>query len=260
MLNKILPAIFLVTALIIATGAPAASNGVQPREDWIDRLEPITSEFELEENNQVLNLPIQELDDEKYINLEMLAYLFDWTVGAGDQEAIITVEKAESNQITEFELTAEDFNGRQLVRSPEEYDGAIYIGPALTRYLVASLEDQNVNFIAWLELTDQHEQTEGRLNYTVSLWNIAERPQVLNFMSGQTLELYLLKNSNVDWKLSEGMAYTMALRDIELEPDELRVWDESTELPADISGEYILTGEITAQPSLPLNQLELVIE
>ncbi len=223
-------------------------------------MEPITGEFELEENNQVLNLPVQQLDGENYINLEMLAYLFEWTVGAGDEEDIITIEKAENNQQVEFELTAEDFNGRQLVRSPEEHEGAIYIGPALTRYLVASLEDQNVNFIAWLELTDQHEQTEGRLNYTVRLWNIAERPQVLNFMSGQTLELYLLSNSNVEWKLSEDKAYTMALRDIELEPDELKTWEESEELPDDISGEYILAGEITAQPSLPLNQLELVIE
>ncbi|MBF8437849.1 hypothetical protein I0Q91_12195 [Halanaerobiaceae bacterium Z-7014] len=260
MLNKILPAIFLITALIIATGAPAASNGVQPREDWIDRLEPIIGEFELEENNQVLNLPIQQLDGENYINLEMLGYLFDWTVSAGEEEGVITIEKADNDQQIEFELTAEDFNGRQLVRSPIEHDGAIYIGPALTRYLVASLEDQNVNFIAWLELTDQHEQTEGRLNYNVKLWNIAERPQVLNFMSGQTLELYLLSNSNIEWKLSEDRAYTMALRDIELEPDELKSWDESAELPDRISGEYILAGEITAQPSLSLNQLELVIE
>lgn len=260
MLNKILPAIFIITALILATGSPAASNGVQPREDWIDRLEPITSEFELEENNQVLNLPISEIDNENYLSIEMLAYLFDWTVGAGDEEGVIRIERADGDKSASFELGAEEFNSRQLVRPPVEDEGAIFIGPALTRYLIANLEDQNVNFIAWLELTDQHEQTEGRLNYQVKLWNIAERLQVLNFMSGQTLELYLLRNSSEEWKLSEGRAYTMALRDIELEPDELRTWDESIELPADISGEYILKGEITSQPALLLNELEINIK
>lgn len=260
MLNKILPAIFIITALILATGSPVSANGVQPREDWVDRLEPITSEFELEENDQVINLPIQEIDGENYISIEMLAYLFDWSVGAGDDQGIITIETADGDRTASFELEAEEFNSRQLARPPIEDEGAIFIGPALTRYLSANLEDQNLNFIAWLELVDQHQQADGMLAYNIKLWNIAERPQVLNFMSGQTLELYLLKNSSVEWKLSEGMAYSMALRDIELEPDEIKVWDESTELPADISGEYILTGEITSHPSLPLNQIELKIK
>ncbi|MFW5790993.1 MAG: BsuPI-related putative proteinase inhibitor, partial [Bacillota bacterium] len=76
----------------------------------------------------------------------------------------------------------------------------------------------------------------------------------------QTLELYLLENGEEVWKLSDGQAYTMALREIELEPDQLKTWDEETELPGELSGKYILTGEIPAQPAIPLNQLEVEVE
>ena len=273
MLNKILPAIIIITTLIVATGSPAASNGTTPK-DWTQRLEPLTTEFELEENDQVLNLPIQELDGENYLNLEMLAYLFDWTVGAGQETGVITVARADSTKTTSFELETKEFNNRQLVRPPLEEDGAIYIGPALARYLAADLENQNISYIAWLELEEQADQAAetdseetaesdksvSQLNYKVKLWNIADGPQTLNFMSGQTLELYLLRNGEEVWKLSDGRGYTMALQNLELKPDEIRTWNETVELPADLRGKYILTGAITAQPAIPLNQLELKVK
>lgn len=260
MLNKILPVILAITVMVAVASTPALSDGAETGEDWKDRLEPVTSELELEADDQVLNLPIQKLDGEHYVDLEMLAYLFDWTVETDADQEMITIESADGLRSAEFEVGTSEFNDHELTRPPVEADEVIYIGPDLTRYLAADLENQDINFIAWLDLVEEDKQAEGMLYYNIELWNIAERPLILNFMSGQTIELYLLDESRLEWKLSDDRAYTMALSDIELESGEVRVWNEKTELPAEISGEYILTGEITTQSSLPLNQIELTIE
>lgn len=259
-LNKILPAVLAITVIFAVASTPALSNGTEAGEDWKDHLEPVTSELELEADDQVLNLPIQKLDGEHYIDLKMLAYLFDWTVETETDQKMITIENSDGLKSAEFEVGTREFNGHELTRPPVKTDDLIYIGPDLTRYLAADLEDQDINFIAWLELVEEDRQAEGMLYYNIDLWNIAERPLTLNFMSGQTIELYLLKEGSLEWKLSDDRAYTMAISDIELESDEVRNWNEKAELPAEISGDYILTGEITTQSSLPLNQIEISFE
>ncbi|MGM0420626.1 MAG: BsuPI-related putative proteinase inhibitor [Bacillota bacterium] len=209
----------------------------------------------LEDDSLLLNMPPRERDGRYYLSLDQLSSVLDWEIAV--EECRVEVIGAEES--TSFKLGYQEYKGCPLHQAPESESGEIYIGPELTTRLAAEISGVNLTYISWLSLADSELEPDQALEVTVQLWNVSDEDQVLNFNSGQSLELYLRQDDEVAWKLSQGRVYTMALREIELAAYELRSWQETVRLPEELQGSYDLSGEITAAPPLPLNLYEVRI-
>jgi hypothetical protein len=104
--------------------------------------------------------------------------------------------------------------------------------------------------------TDKRHYALGEsVKMTLTLTNASQRPLKLNFRSGQTFD-FVVKRGRVEvWKWSHEKAFTQALQDLMLAPNETKrfeaTWDQKDKQGKQVGdGRYAVTGIVTATPPL----------
>lgn len=102
--------------------------------------------------------------------------------------------------------------------------------------------------------TDKRQYAPGEsVKMTLTLTNAGKRPLTLHFRSGQTFD-FIVKRGRVEvWRWSHDRAFTQALQDVTLAPDETKrfeaTWDQKDNKGKPVSdGRYAVTGIVTTTP------------
>jgi uncharacterized GH25 family protein len=89
----------------------------------------------------------------------------------------------------------------------------------------------------------------------VSVTNAGKRPTTLHFRSGQTFDFIVKRGRSEVWRWSHDRAFTQALQDITLAPDETKrfeaTWNQKDSKGMAVKdGRYAVTGIVTTHPPL----------
>ncbi len=223
---------------------------------------------EEEGDASVIHLPIREIAAMNMIKLSDIAEIYGWQYAIEEEEQQVEVttcpqaaaEAEEEPAQADFVLGEIEFAGEELFQAPIMDDNEVYIGPELARLLVHNLAGDELKFITWLESDSSFYRSGDEAEVSIQVWNVSGQEQTLNFSSGQIYDIMIMQNGWVEWRWSDGRAFTMALQTKEFAPNEKMSWDESFIISAELeSGDYQLGSKIVASEELPLNTLEVEI-
>lgn len=280
---SILTFIFLFALLITPVTIPARLPGINLFNAGVQAngacYSPPTPEEE--GGSEVIHLPIREVAAMNMIRLSDLAGIYGWQFDLDEDRVTVTTcaetagAEAGENEENEDEIEARgdgeeieavfyldelEYSGQEIYQSPLLDNGEIHIGPELTRLLVRDLVGDELKYITWLESDSRFYRSGDEVEVNIDIWNVSGEERTLNFSSGQIYDIMIMSNGWVDWRWSDGRAFTMALQTKKLDPNEKMSWQESFILRAGLeSGDYQLGGKITAREEIPLNSIDIEI-
>ncbi|GEM_PF-5552596 len=247
---------FLVLFLLLFFPIQAQSAAENPAEfssESVGTREPV-GEIEEQKMETTLNLIPLEKEAELWIALSDLLDYFNWQSHQADSQITIKTEDKDLS----FGISEKEFMGTSLQQGAQKLKEDILLGPDLLRLIIERLTGERLHYLSWLEIESQTAAAGEKIQAEIYLWNISGYSRALNFNSGQNYEIVLLRDGKEKWSISEGRAYTMALREVELEKGEYRVYQDNLRLPEELAGgPYNLSGWMVSQPAIPLNSWDI---
>lgn len=275
-------AVFVLAVLMV----PAVLPGINPFSAEVEAngacYTPRTPEEE--GDSRVIHVPIRDIATMNMIRLSDLAEVYGWQFEQEDQLITVTScpqseaaeavngetgeaeneagseQENEAEVSVDFQLGELEFAGREIFQAPLQDEGEIYVGPELARLLVRDLVGDELKFITWLESDSTFYRSGDEVVVDMEIWNVSGQEQTLNFSDGQIYDIMIMNNGWVEWRWSDGRAFTMALQSKQLDPNEKLSWQESFILDAGLtSGEYQLAGKLVNRGEFPFNSVDIEI-
>ena len=209
---------------------------------------------ELMKNDRALSISVKEIEGNKVVELRDLGQKFNWdfSYDSRTKQVIISGKNGEYN-----------FNIRKgIIIDPEArsilIDGRNYLDLDLINPLLAKLNEKEVNILSSLRVKDKVVKSGESFTSWIEIYNLSKNDITLSFSSGQLYDLYLKNGDKEIWRWSKGKAFTMAMQNKKLAAGEKLCYEVEV-VGIDGPGEYILSGELTSQPSLALPEIEIEI-
>ena len=207
----------------------------------------------------VLPLNLKESNGEKIVLLRDLGEIYEWNFSYNSEKKEVTIYNKSGSysfKITEFLL--DDPNISENKKTPIIREGRTYINLDLINPLLAKLNEMKAHLVTNLEVESEVIRSGQDFKSWIEVYNISDENLRLHFSSGQLYDLYLRKENELIWQWSDDKYFTMAIQYKELAAGDELIYEET--VPGiNGPGEYVFTGEIKTQKTLPLAELMLKV-
>ncbi len=218
--------------------------------------------IEAESNVNFLNLSTKLYNDEEMVCLRELGDEFNWNFYFANPEKYVHINNKDSKVV--LKLNQDKLNSHKLAISPVIIKGRTYISISSVNILLQELEqgaEQMLELLANLSVNKQKCIAGGKIIAVVELMNLSNKEVTLKYASGQLYDLCLLKDGEEVWRWSKGKFFTMALIKKQLPGYEKLKYKIEVPVADDLEpGNYILTGKITTENPMKLNEVKIVVQ